>query len=395
MSETMNNMKNKATELANKIMDSNCYLIIVYLISIIFIIILSYSIYFKRELNKSSKNLALMKEQVDLDQESNKPTISALTEIDYNLESGTPDTGPATLVDYHVMGSFNSCCTGPVINGHVSLEALTIVLNMGVRLLDFEIYFKDKKVVVAAGRNNIYMKDTYNELEIGKVLSHVRSVAINSSNNGTDPLILNFRILSKNPNVYHILEKKITEHLGDYLVNRQYGKGGTYKNILLDTEFKNLKNKVIIFVHDTNSNFLDNPRFFEIVNGFSGMGGNLLLYNNYQIKNENKPETYIQETKNKFCITIPNIMDRRNSAWVIHHSYGVQGTLMNFGGGYNDEQLEGYKTKFQNAQKAYLMKNKSLQRERYRLKEPTGQPTDPSPKDKSFKFGGGNPGFTI
>lgn len=394
MSEAMNNMKNKATELANKVMNSNCYLIIVYLISIIFIIILSYSIYFKRELNKSSKNLELMKEQVDLDRESNKPTVSALTDTDYLLQSGTPDTGPATLVDYHVMGSFNSCCTGPVINGNVSLEALTIVLGMGVRMLDFEIYFKDKKVVVAAGRNNIYMKDTYNELEIGKVLSHVRSVGINSSNNGTDPLILNFRILSKNPNVYHILEKKITEHLGDYLVNRKFGKGGTYKNVLLDTEFKNLRNKVIIFAHDTNSNFLDNPRFFEILNGFSGMGGNLLLYNNYQIKNENKPETYIEETKNKFCITVPNIMDRRNSAWVIHHSYGIQGTLMNFG--YNDEQLEGYKTKFMNSQKAYILKNKSLQRDRYRLEDQTNKPRiDPTPKKTTYSFGGSNTGFTL
>ena len=394
MSEAMNNMKNKATELANKVMNSNCYLIIVYLISIIFIIILSYSIYFKRELNKSSKNLELMMEQVDLDKESNKPTISALTDTDYLLQSGTPDTGPATLVDYHVMGSFNSCCTGPVINGSVSLEALTIVLGMGVRMLDFEIYFKDKKVVVAAGRNNIYMKDTYNELEIGKVLSHIRTVGINSSNNGTDPLILNFRILSKNPNVYHILEKKITEHLGDYLVNRKFGKGGTYKNVLLDTEFKNLKNKVIIFAHDTNSNFLDNPRFFEILNGFSGMGGNLLLYNNYQIKNENKPETYIEETKNKFCITVPNIMDQRNSAWVIHHSYGIQGTLMNFG--YNDEQLEGYKTKFMNAQKAYLLKDKSLQRDRYRLEDQSNKPRiDPTPKKTTYSFGGSNPGFTL
>lgn len=394
MSEAMNNMKNKATELANKIMDSNCYLIIVYLISIIFIIILSYSIYFKQELGKSSKNLALMKKQVELDKETDKPTISALSETDYIQQSGTPDKGPSTLIDYHVMGSFNSCCTGPVINGHVSLEALSIVLNMGVRLLDFEIYLKDNKVVVAAGRNNVYMKDTYNELDIGKVLSHVRSVAINSSNNGTDPLILNFRILSKNPNVYHILEKKITEHLGDYLVNRQFGKGGTYKNVLLDTEFKNLKNKVIIFAHDTTLNFMDNPRFFEIVNGFSGIGGNLLFYNNYQIKNENKPETYIEETKSKFCISVPNIMDRRNSAWVIHHSYGVQGTLMNFGGGYNNELLEGYKNKFFDSQKAYLLKNKSIQRERYKLTKPSGIRSDPSPVTQKFEFEG-NPSYTI
>lgn len=390
-----NDIRNKATELANKIMDSNCYLIIVYLISVIFIIILSYSIYFKTELNKSSKNLALMQEQVELDKATDKPTISALSHSDYQLKAGNPDPGPSKLVDYHVMGSFNSCCTGPVINGYVSLEALTIVLNMGVRLLDFEIYFKDKKVVVAAGRNNIYMKDTYNELEIGKVLAHISSVAINSSNNGTDPLILNFRVLSENPNVYHILEKKISEHLGNYLVNRQFGKGGTYKNILLDEDFEKLKNKVIIFVHDTTFNFVDNPRFFEIVNGFSGMGGNLLFYNNYQIKNENKPETYIEETKKKFCITVPNIMDRRNSAWVIHHSYGIQGTLMNFGGGYNDELLEGYKNKFFDSQKAYLLKNKDVQRTRILTSEPTGDPIDPTPTTVCKEFAGNKECSTV
>ena len=67
------------------------------------------------------------------------------------------------LIDYTVYGSFNSCCHGEVINGHVSIEALQEVIKQGVRLLDFEIYFKDGKAVVAAGRNNIYMKDTYNE----------------------------------------------------------------------------------------------------------------------------------------------------------------------------------------------------------------------------------------
>ena len=43
----------------------------------------------------------------------------------------------------------------------------------------------------------------------------------------------------------------------------------------------------------------------------------------------------------------------------------------------------------------YLLKDKSIQRSRHPVKEPTGQPIDPSPQDKSFNFGGGNPGFTL
>ena len=47
-------MKNKANAFASKIMGSNCYIVVVYLVSIIFLVILTYSIYFSRE---STKNL--------------------------------------------------------------------------------------------------------------------------------------------------------------------------------------------------------------------------------------------------------------------------------------------------------------------------------------------------
>ena len=60
--------------------------------------------------------------------------------------------------------------------------------------MDFELYFKDGKVVVAAGRNNVYIKDTYNHIDIGTVLSEVKRLAIRGgagNNNSSDPLLLN------------------------------------------------------------------------------------------------------------------------------------------------------------------------------------------------------------
>ena len=46
--------------------------------------------------------------------------------------------------------------------------------------------------------------------------------------------------------------------------------------------------------------------------------------------------------------------------------------------------------KFQNAQKAYLLKDKSIQRSRHPVKEPTGQPIDPSPQHQHHNFGNQN-----
>ena len=377
------NMKNMAETYAKNIMGGNCYLVIVYLVSIIFLIIFTYSIYFRKELTKSTKSIMEMKSDVDAETlDGSIGSIAPLTTIDYIKKYD--NKFKYALIDYQVMGSFNSCCTGEVINGYVSLEALQIVLEHGVRLLDFEIYLKDNKVVVAAGRNNIYMKDTYNELEIGKVLSHVKKIGINGVSNGTDQLILNFRIMSRNPAVYDILEKKITEHLGNYLVNRDYGFGGTNKkdktkNIIF-APFEKLKNKVIIFVDDARKTFFEHPKFLELVNGYTGSGGNILKYTNYQIQNEGTPATYKSEAKMKFCITTPNVMEKMNSNWSMHHKYGCQGVLMNFGAGYNDGNMKSYKLHFKEQQKAFLIKPAELLRRRLEVREPTGTPQDMSAK---------------
>jgi hypothetical protein len=376
-------MKNMAENYAKNIMGGNCYLVIVYLVSIIFLIIFTYSIYFNKELTKSTRSIKEMKDQVEEEtNDGSLGSISPLSTSDYVKKYD--GKFKYALIDHQVMGSVNSCCTGEVINGYVSLDALKIVLEQGVRLLDFEIYLKDNKVVVAAGRNNIYMKDTYNELEIGKVLSHVKKIGINGVSNGTDPLLLNFRIMSKNPAVYHILEKKITEHLGNYLVNRDYGYGGTNKNDktknIIYASFEKLKNKVIIFVDDSRQTFKEYPKFLELVNGYTGAGGNLKKYSDYQIQNEGTPSGYKSESKTKFFITVPNVMEKRNSNWSMHHKYGCQAVLMNFGAGYNDGNMKSYKLHFKEQQKAYLLKPVDLLRRRMEVRKPTGTPQDMSAK---------------
>lgn len=386
MANRLKNITSMAENYSNKIMGSNCYLIIVYLLSIVFIIIFTYSLYLRKELTKQTKSLIAMKKISKDDEKS----ITALTNQDYKIEnSGGLYT---TLIDYYVYGSYNSCCTGEVINGYVSIEALKVVIKLGVRLLDFEIYFKNGKVVVAAGRNNIYMKDTYNELEIGTVFSEINKNAFRDIGNGSDPLILNFRIVSKNPNVSHILEKKIMDHFPDYLVGKNLPvQHSTSSGNVFNTPLENLKNKVIIFVNDPYKNSFDNAGFMELVNACSDSSscdGKILLYDDYQIQNEGSPSTYISDSLNSFILTTPNVMGN-NSKWLMHHKCGIQGVLMNFGGGYHKDALKGYRLKFTNKQKAFILKPAHLRRRPKRLLtiEPQNEEMDPTQQERTFKIG--------
>lgn len=375
MSTIASNARNKAKQLADTIMGSNCYIIVVYLVCIIFLVILTYSIYFSKELTKKEKTMRqIIRNKEIIEEESKLPSIVALTGSDYNAR--TPEHGFSYgLIDYYVFGSVNSCCHGDVINGYVSIEALKNVIGYGVRLLDFELYFKDNKVVVAAGRDNIYMKDTYNHLEIGTVLSEVKKLALrgNSGNyNSSDPLILNFRVVSNNPNVYHILEKKIMKHLSDYLADRRFGKEGKVQDKdIFTTNFKNLRGKVLIFVDDPNKNYLDNPNFYELVNATTA--GKLALYTDYQIKNENSPERYRDDAKHKFILTKPDAITQINSSYMIHQNNGCQGVMMNFGGNYFDDNMKGYIRKFSMAMKAFVLKPSHLLRQRIAVNLPTEQ----------------------
>lgn len=335
----VDNVKELATKYVNQIMGGNCYLVIIYFISLIFIVIFTYSIYLRKELTKEVASLDRMRklnrEEID--------DLSALTDVEYDKEQ--------PLVNYLVYGSFNSCCTGDIINGHVSTQALTEVINLGVRLLDFEIYFKNGKVVVAAGRNNIYMKDTYNEIDIGTVLSTVEKKAF-SARNASDPLILNFRIISKNPNVFDSLEKSIKEHFSDKLVpiHTSYRNGNN--NILFEN-IKELKGKVIIFVDDKYKNFTENEGFVELVNGHGG--GKIRYLTNYSVLNESSPAKYERSNHDNFSITLPDTESQKNPAWEIHFKNGMQGVLMNFG--YNDDKLKSYRKFFQHDKgKAFVLK---------------------------------------
>tara|TARA_B100000795_G_scaffold268596_3_gene255891 strand:+ start:13440 stop:14738 length:1299 start_codon:yes stop_codon:yes gene_type:complete len=390
--DSVSSAGNAMRNMVNDVMSGNCYLIIIYLVCVIFIIIFTYSIYLKREFSKGKRNRKEMGKYASFQ----TTPLLALTDVDYDKEG---DYGAGTryaLIDYHVKSSFNSCCSGPVINGTVSLEALNYVIRQGVRFLDFEIYLVKNEAVVAAGRGNVRLKDTLNELNISTVLKNIKDNAIKSSSltNRNDPLILNFRIMSENENIYAILEKSIKKYIKPYLLSADFGYCGEVKagnpkfnqtsngktifsNNVLFQDFKNLKGKVIIFAKGPPNNptsYKKHNSFYELMNG-GVRDGRIWYKKNHDVTNSTKQDNQ-EGNKNHYCITYPDVLMKVNSNAKLHLEYGCQAIMMNFGAGFCSTQMKIYKKKFEAAEKAFVLKEpRSLRRIRKFGK--TATPQDP------------------
>ena len=78
-----------------------------------------------------------------------------------------------------------------------------------------------------------------------------------------------------------------------------------------------------------------------------------------------------------------------NSKWLMHHQCGVQGVLMNFGGGFHGDKLKGYRLKFLNKQKAFILKPLDLRRrpETILKIDPQNPEFDPVQKERNFNLG--------
>jgi hypothetical protein len=389
MDESIEKLNISMKNMVGDVMSGNCYLIIIYLVCIIFLIIFSYSIYLKKEFSKGVDNLKKMKEY-DL---KSIPGIKDFA--DYEKDGDEPNTHYA-LIDYHVKSSFNSCCSGPVINGSVSLEALGYVIKEGVRFLDFEIYLVKNEAVVAAGRGkSVHLKDTLNHINISTVLEFVKEKAIDSSDiNNNDPLILNFRIMSNNNDVYEILANSIKKVFNNKLMSANYGfcgevKSGsnkfsqngkdTFTNNIFFQDFLKLKGKVIILAKgppDDPTSYKENKNFYELTNG-GARDGRTWYKTNYDVTDKSKSSN-IDGNKMHYCITYPDVVAQTNSNAKLHLEYGCQAIMMNFGAGFNKSQMELYKKTFADKMTAFILKEPRSSR---RIRKFTGTPT---PQDQNL-----------
>ena len=110
------------------------------------------------------------------------------------------------LRDFYVKSAYNACSPGNFKNDYVNLCALNNCLSQGVRFLDFEIYsINDQPVVATSSVLDYTVKETYNFIPIAEVFNTIIERAFSSGfvPNFEDPLILHFRIMSNNCNMYN------------------------------------------------------------------------------------------------------------------------------------------------------------------------------------------------
>lgn len=178
-------------------------------------------------------------------------------QIKYNTNHGIANFNGNTMMplnQYIIKSSYNSAISGEYVN----IDMLRFVIARGVRFLDFEIVSLDGKPYVALTSDPSFrIIDTKNKLLLTDVLEAVNAFSFsNPAPCPNDPVFIQLRIKSDDPNVYEQVSKAIDSSL----THRRY-KSAIDQN----TTFNDVKGKaVIIFDNDIHPQYkelsdCDNP----------------------------------------------------------------------------------------------------------------------------------------
>ena len=155
------------------------------------------------------------------------------------------------LREFIVKSSYNSAISGDYANQ----EMIPILLQRGVRLLDFEIYTDNRIEYVSYSKDNEFTMSTANEpsdrLSLASALYTVNAYSfIMPSPSPNDPLFLSLRVknkLSDQKDVY----KRIADILKTTFPNRLYqDSSGKAIDVNGSTHFKDIMGKIIV-IFDT------------------------------------------------------------------------------------------------------------------------------------------------
>jgi hypothetical protein len=284
-----------------------------------------------------------------------------------------------TLRDYYIKSSYNSCSSGQFKNDWVDLCALTNVIKQGCRVLDFEVYMVNDVAVVATSNSSKFTeKGTYNSIAITDVIKLISDQAVSMSMstetcpNSFDPLFLHFRIKSENADVYAQIADAIVHSLDSKLLSNDYSYENNGQNLGM-VPIKSLLGKVIISV-DKMENGIRGTKMDELVN-IMGNSAFLRSLSYNDVAHTPDMDELIEFNKKNMTYCYPNLSyssTNYNSSIVMQ--YGVQMCGMCFQT--NDTFLQAYKTLFDKAGTAFLLKPLSLRYSQVTIEAPP--PIDPS-----------------
>lgn len=145
------------------------------------------------------------------------PDFAALTSADTDYP----------LHQYYIKTAYNCCCPSrSYTHTYVSTCALKSCLRQGARCLDFQIYSLDNEPVIGVSSSDDFgVKETYNSVPFSQAMRVINDLAFTSA--GTpcpdDPLFINLRIMSKNPDILAKMADTLTQTLGSHLTSKSLG----------------------------------------------------------------------------------------------------------------------------------------------------------------------------
>lgn len=316
------------------------------------------------------------------------------TKIKYNYKDGSsvgpiPTTHKHYLRDYFILGSYNSCCGGEISNDFVSITPLQEVLKQGARVLDFELYSKNGKPIIAASPENepdekIVLKGTYNHIELDELFNAIETYGFGSglAPNPSDPIFLNFRIKTENTNVLNMFARKIQDKFARRLLSSAYGNEGQYatkEQNMSTIKLKDLKKKIVIMINDPRKTYRGTD-LAELINLSTEMP-NYRVLKNYDIVFGHDMAELAEANKKGITLTIPDaIADGKNPQITTHQKYGCQMCLTNFS--ILDTNHKHNLKKFADAGTAFILKPPHLIYQEKKIAPPKGQNPNVSYKEK-------------
>ena len=285
------------------------------------------------------------------------------------------------LRDYYVKSAYNCCAIGNFKNTFVDVCGLKNVIRQGVRVLDFAIYSVNDKPVIAVSSipcdytqdmpQCFLIKESYNYVEFDKAMQIVASYAYagDTCPNPNDPLFLNFRIMSKNSNIYDSMTATLKNKFGDHLLGKEYSYENNGKSLAFEPISK-FVNKTIIIVDKANPYF-EGTKLEELVN----IGSNSVFMRSLtesEVKYTPDFNELKRYNKKNMTIELPDVsVNDKNPSAALAMKYGVQMIAMCYQN--YDSNLEFYEDFFANAGYAFVLKPESLRYVEVTIAEPVKQ----------------------
>jgi hypothetical protein len=274
------------------------------------------------------------------------------------------------LKEYCIKGSYNSAFTG----NYVNLDMISYVLSRGCRYLDFEVFYITENNLTMP-KVSVSIDPNYNTLVTQMtppsnrsiLLDNVLSTAVASafsdtSPNNKDPLFINLRIKSNNPNIYQAVAKSIHGTIVSKL----------YKGKITDsTKLSDIMGKIVLVIDKTiNINYLtyaacsepSDSNCYDLSNYVNLESGSQLmkLAHYSDIESQcNTPITILDDNLNtdvkQLKLLNPDMISNQKSNIYLNpmiYKYGYQ--IIPYLYSFNDSELSNYEKFFNDNMSAFV-----------------------------------------